>query len=189
MSAANETTASKSATTKKATALGSAKDKRNPQSVLTPAHLRFFHSLLTLWESGKKPKVAKQFNSVEVKRFLARTDPKGHVILSIGGDPADPTPLALSELRFTKTGGAGWAKSLFNHLRNAIAHNRISYGADKNTLLLENVYRGAVRMVGKVRFSVLKELMELLLGLGQYAEQPQPTPLIKANKPNQSNNK
>ncbi len=163
MSAANKTTASKSATTKKATAPGSAKDKRNPQSVLTPAHLRFFHSLLTLWESGKEPKVAKQFNSVEVKRFLAKTDAKGQVILSIGDDPTDQSPLALSELRFSKTGGAGKAKSLLNHLRNAFAHNRISYGEDNNTILIENEYRGTVRMVGKVRFNVLKELMELLL--------------------------
>ncbi len=137
-------------------------DVRNPLPVLKPSHLKFFYSMLTLWESGREPKITHNFNSKEINQFKKRKAPNGRPILVMNNPPGHPMPMSVSEIRFKTRKNKG--RSILSHLRNAFAHNRISYVGNSDVLKIENEYNGKTQMEGLVKFSVLKELVEILVG-------------------------
>ena len=61
-------------------------DTKNPNPVLNGAKLEFFYGILSLWESGEENKVIKNFKTKEIKRFLARRDSNGVIILFLSTD-------------------------------------------------------------------------------------------------------
>ena len=138
-------------------------DNRNPQPVLSGAKLDFFYSILTLWESGEANKVIKNFNSSEIKRFLARRDSHGVEILFFKTDPNKKNPNSKYEL-FVKDTKRNNGLSLLYHLRNAFAHNDIQLTNNGNDIVINHSWNGVLKLKTTLPFKVLRELVETIRG-------------------------
>lgn len=135
-------------------------DPRLSYPVLKDEKLEFFYGILTLWESGKDPKIINNFKSEGVTQLKKRKDNKGHPILRFS-DFNDKNPLQLSEIRFKDVKG-NKGLSILSHLRHAFAHNRITVEENGRILHIKNEYRGDIKFNAVIAFDVLKDLMETL---------------------------
>lgn len=155
-------------------------DSRPPTPILKNEKLDFFYSILTLWESGKEPKIVKNSNSKEIRRFKKRRDKKGHMILTFS-DFNRKEPLHLSEIRFRNVKD-NQGMSILYHIRNAFAHNRIFLEKNKRILRIENEYKGQKNLQAIIAFDVLKELIETFLGKHNLTDQEKKTKTKKTTK-------
>ncbi|MBD5355516.1 MAG: hypothetical protein HDR88_00680 [Bacteroides sp.] len=137
-------------------------DSRSPIPILKEDKLNFFYSILTLWESGKEPKIIKNFTTAEIIRFKDKRDKNGHLILTFS-DFNKKDSLQLSEIRFNNVKN-NKGLSILYHLRNAFAHNLIFLENNGRILHIENEYRGKKQLQALIAYDVLKELIEILLG-------------------------
>lgn len=127
-------------------------------STLSEGQLIFFHKILTLCESGKNPKVVRDFRHIEVKQFRERKRQ-----LQIEDIDTKNQQSSKSIILFRNDKG-NQALSLLWHLRHAFAHNRILRDGNSQLLQIRNEYNGETKMKAIVQFCVLKELVEIILG-------------------------
>ncbi len=137
-------------------------ENKSSKPVLSGIKLEFFYSILTLWESGEKNKVIKDFKSAEVKRFLARLDSRGVRVLFLNTDINKKDFNHKYELYFTNPKG-NQGLSLLYHLRNAFAHNDIQL-IDNSNIFINHIWSGTLRLKARISFKVLKEFVETIRG-------------------------
>lgn len=137
-------------------------DSRLPYPVLKDEKLAFFYSILTLWESGKKPKIINNFKSEAVSQLKKRKDNKGDFIIRFS-DFKENDPLKPSEIRF-KDVKRNKGLSILSHLRHAFAHNRITLEENGRILHIKNEYGGVTKLQAIIAFDVLEELIDILIG-------------------------
>lgn len=135
---------------------------RSSTPALKGKMLEFFYEIMVLCECDIKPYIANNFNSPIIKDYLLSKDRKNNPILVISSNIYDDRPLRISELRFKKGNNIGI--SLLYNLRNAFAHNRITIEKDTEILVIENYYGKRLMMRGRIKYKVLKEFIDLLLG-------------------------
>lgn len=138
-------------------------DTRNPFPVLTGAKLELFYSILTLWESGKQPKVVNNFKSMAVKRFLAKRDSHGKTVLTISTDKTKKC-VGCKYILYLNDSKQNKGLSLLYHLRNAFAHNDITLSNQGQLIHINHVWKGVLKLKTIISFKVLKELIETIRG-------------------------
>ena len=138
-------------------------DTKNPNPVLNGAKLEFFYGILSLWESGEENKVIKNFKTKEIKRFLARRDSNGVIILFLSTDKNKKCENCKYKLYINDTKN-NIGLSLLYHLRNAFAHNDIQLSDQDRLININLVWKGVLKLKTKIPFIVLKELIETIRG-------------------------
>ena len=128
----------------------------------------FFYEILVNWELNKKSngdrlKDIKKFNSAEIKRFLNRVDSSGNKEIYLNKTPDDTEAYRASEIRFIDS-QKNKSLSLLYHLRNAFAHNDISYDIESNVININHFYKKKLRIKGSISFNLLLELVETIFG-------------------------
>ena len=132
---------------------------RSSTPVLKGEILEYLYEIMVLCESDKKLNIANNFKSEAVNRYLSSKDADGKPILTFSADISDNRPLNISELRY-KPGKNKGIKLLIN-LRNAFAHNRITIEKGTEILKIDNYYQGRLIMRGRIKFSVLRNCLNL----------------------------
>lgn len=143
---------------------------KSPIPVLSGVKLEFFYSILTLWESGEKNKVVKNFKSAEIKRFLARSGPRGVTILHFTTDKNKRRQDCKYEL-YVLDSKDNQGMSLLYHLRNAFAHNDIQLCNNGNDIFIHHTWGGTLKLKTTMSFKVLKELIETIRGQHNLTQQ------------------
>lgn len=156
-------------------------DTRMSTPVLSGTKLMFFYGILTLWESPVEDKVVKNFSSSEIKRFLARRDSRGKLILFLTTDPNKSDSNHNHEL-FLKDSKQNQGLSLLYHLRNAFAHNDIQLSNDGEQVIINHSWKGILKLKTKVRFKILKELIETIRGQHNLTEDEKKKKYTKKKK-------
>lgn len=133
-------------------------DCRLSCSTLSEGQLKFFHKILAICESGKEPKVVRDFRYVEVKRFCERKRQLQIEDIDTKSQLNSKSKILLRDDKGNK------ALSILWHLRHAFAHNRIIRNGNTQFLQIRNEHNGVVKMKANVQFGVLKELVEIFLG-------------------------
>lgn len=155
---------------------------KSPIPVLSGAKLEFFYSILTLWESGEKNKVVKNFSSAEITRFLSQTDSRGITILHFTTDKNKRRHDCKYEL-YLLNSKRNIGMSLLYHLRNAFAHNDIQLCNNGNDIFINHTWGETLKLKTTISFKVLKELIETIRGLHNLTPQEKRKKYTHKRKP------
>lgn len=139
-------------------------DNRNSFVVLTDPQIKFFYNILVYCEN-------KQFNRTGYNKRRFEKIFYGTCKTNVNWDY--PTGKRSKEnINFNKSVGINEIRIIFSnniggsflyYLRCAFAHNNIRYyGETKDILLIENTYNDKIRMKAKIKFSVLKKLVDAI---------------------------
>lgn len=156
-------------------------DTRSPKPVISGAILEFFYSILTLWESGVKDKVVKDFKSAEINRFLSRTDSRGASFLHFTTDKNKRVGNCKYEL-YVLNSKSNYGMSLLYHLRNAFAHNDIQVRNGGTDIFIEHSWKGVLKLKTTISFKVLQELIETIRGMHNLTPQEKQKKYTKKQK-------
>lgn len=159
-------------------------DNRSSKPILSGSLLDFFYGILTLWESPEENKVLKDFNSAEIKRFLAREDNKGMKTLFFTSDANKKDYNHKYEL-FVKNSRNNQGLSLLYHLRNAFAHNDIQMINGKD-IYIRHEWNGILKLKTTISFKVLKEFIETIRGEHNLTEEEKKQKQLKRKKQNET---
>lgn len=127
---------------------------------LDAKELKFFYKNLQLCEC-RESLTGYNFNSKELKDFIESKGIK--IVYNKEQGKAISKSSEDNEIQLLCYGKLGVCPSLFKHLRNAFAHCYIEKDMNTGILHFQNRYRGAIRMDGKMKFNVLKALVEKML--------------------------